>query len=284
MRLLERMARGEFQPRSTCNFVGTALAIGLGVAAASSVASAAIGAHAAGKASNAQVDAAKSAAELTHEDSQASLAFQKQQYADQQKNTQPWITAGQGAISQLSSDLKDGTYHDWTGSFTAPTAATEQNDPGYQFRLNEGMKALERSASAKGGLITGGTAKAEQQYGQDYASNEYQNVYNRDFQQYQEKFNEFNTNQTNRFNRYAAIAGAGQTANTAQGQVGQAVSNNVANIYGNDSAQAGAALQNAGAARASGYINGANAWMSGINGLSSLALLAGKRIKKGSFI
>jgi hypothetical protein len=56
--------------------------------------------------------------------------------------------------------------------FQAPTAATEQNDPGFQFRLQQGQQALERSAAAKGGLLTGGTAQAEQQFGQDYASNE----------------------------------------------------------------------------------------------------------------
>src|SRR6266496_3272973 len=54
--------------------------------------------------------------------------------------------------------------------FTAPTAATEQNDPGYQFRLKEGEKALQNSAAAKGTLLSGATAKDINAYGQDYAN------------------------------------------------------------------------------------------------------------------
>ena len=54
-----------------------------------------------------------------------------------------------------------------------------QTSPGYQFRLAEGLKGIERGAAAKGTLLTGGTLKALTRYGQDYASNEYQNRYNR---------------------------------------------------------------------------------------------------------
>jgi hypothetical protein len=56
-----------------------------------------------------------------------------------------------------------------------------QTSPGYQFRLSEGAKALERSAAARGTLLTGGTLKGLQRYAQDYASGEYQNRYNQLF-------------------------------------------------------------------------------------------------------
>jgi hypothetical protein len=55
-------------------------------------------------------------------------------------------------------------------------------DPGYGFRLSEGLKALERSAAARGGLMSGGAGKALQRYGQDLASQEYGNAFQR-FQQ-----------------------------------------------------------------------------------------------------
>lgn len=251
--------------------IGTGLAVGIGAAA--SIGSAVIGSKAAGKAADAQVSAADRAANLQHQDAQASLDFQKQEWEQQQKNAQPWITSGQGAISTLSNDLKNGTYHDFQGTFTAPTAATEQNDPGYQFRLAEGQKAMERTAAARGGLLTGGTAKAEQAYGQDYASNEFDKVYNRQFGQFQDQRNQFYTDQTNRFNRYAAIAGLGQQATTSLGNQGQAAAGNIANINLTSGQQIGQDYQNAGAARASGYIGSANAWNSGISGLSSLGLL-----------
>jgi hypothetical protein len=54
-----------------------------------------------------------------------------------------------------------------------------QADPGYNFRLAEGMKALERSAAARGLLQSGGTLKGIQQYGQNLASDEYQNAFQR---------------------------------------------------------------------------------------------------------
>ena len=52
-------------------------------------------------------------------------------------------------------------------------------DPGYKFRLSEGMKALDRQAAARGGLISGNALKATQRYGQDLASQEFGNAYNR---------------------------------------------------------------------------------------------------------
>ena len=47
--------------------------------------------------------------------------------------------------------------------------------PGYEFRLNEGLGALEGTAAARGGLFSGNAMKSALQYGQDYASNEYNN-------------------------------------------------------------------------------------------------------------
>ena len=52
-------------------------------------------------------------------------------------------------------------------------------DPGYQFRLNEGSRALDASASSKGQLYSGGAIRDTLQFGQDMASQEYMNIYNR---------------------------------------------------------------------------------------------------------
>ena len=54
-----------------------------------------------------------------------------------------------------------------------------QTDPGYEFRKAEGERGLDRSAAARGGVISGGHSKDLIRFGQDYASNEYSNVYNR---------------------------------------------------------------------------------------------------------
>lgn len=52
-------------------------------------------------------------------------------------------------------------------------------DPGYEFRLGEGQRVLERGATAAGGLLSGGYGRRLTRYAQDYAANEYTNVYNR---------------------------------------------------------------------------------------------------------
>jgi hypothetical protein len=63
--------------------------------------------------------------------------------------------------------------------FTAPTAEQAYAEPGFQFRLKGGTDALERSAAARGALRTGGTLKDILDYGQNFASQEYGNVFNR---------------------------------------------------------------------------------------------------------
>ena len=67
-----------------------------------------------------------------------------------------------------------------------------RNDPGYQFRLAEGEKAIRRAANAGSGARTGATFKALMGHGQGLASAEYDAAYQRAMQQYR-------TNRENRF-------------------------------------------------------------------------------------
>lgn len=130
-----------------------------------------------------------------------------------------------------------------------------EKDPGYDFRFDEGQRALERSAAAKGMPFGGTAAKAALQYGQNFASNEYQNAWNR-----------FNTEQANRFNRLASIAGIGQTATAAMNQAGQNYANNAANITLGTAQNIGDLMTQAANARSSGYMGSANAWSNAITG------------------
>jgi hypothetical protein len=113
-----------------------------------------------------------------------------------------------------------------------------QTDPGYQFRFSEGMRALENSAAARGGLFSGAFGRGAIEYGQNMASAEYINIYN----------------------RLANIAGLGQTG--SQNPYGGASSYLAAN--------AGANLAGAGISRGSGYTGQANAWANTINQLSMM--------------
>lgn len=125
-----------------------------------------------------------------------------------------------------------------------------QVDPGYDFRLKEGQKALERSAAAGGRFLGGGTLKALTRYGQGMGSQEFGNAYNR-----------FQTNRSTRFNQLAAVAGIGQTANGQLAQLGQTN----AITQGNNLMGAATAAGNAQLASANGWSsalnNGANIWL-----------------------
>jgi hypothetical protein len=124
------------------------------------------------------------------------------------------------------------------GSLAKPFGQADfQQDPGYAFRQAEGMKALERSAAARGGLLSGGTLKGIQRFGQDLASQEYGNAFNR-----------YQIERSARLNPLQSLMGSGQSAtNVMTGNVGQSSQNEQGNILG------------AGQARASGYVGQANA-------------------------
>lgn len=88
-------------------------------------------------------------------------------------------------------------------TFTAPSWEDVQKDPGYQFRQREGMGALQAGAAARGMLGTGTFGRDIMNYGQELASQEYQNVYNR-------AANTFGVNQGERQFGYNADSGAAQ--------------------------------------------------------------------------
>lgn len=120
-------------------------------------------------------------------------------------------------------------------------------DPGYAFRMKEGLDAVESGAAARGGLLSGAAQKALQKYGQGLASEEYGRAYGR-----------FTADQTNSFNRLKSMVDTGTGAST---QIGNAAQN-----FGSASAQTNASLGNA---LAAGSIGQANAWSNGIGQVSN---------------
>lgn len=118
-----------------------------------------------------------------------------------------------------------------------------QQDPGYAFRLSEGQKALERSAAARGGLISGSALKAATRFGQDMGSQEYQNAFNR-----------YQAERSAQLNPLQSLMGAGQSATNFVGGAGQNYANSAGNAYGA-----------AGQAAASGYMGTANAIGQGVS-------------------
>ncbi len=116
------------------------------------------------------------------------------------------------------------------------TNADFVKDPGYQFRMDEGLKGVDHSAAARGGLFSGQAAKELDRYSQGFASNEFNNAYNRD-----------TTNKNNLFSRYQTISGTGLNA----------VNNSNAIMQGQQNINTGVANTNA--ANALGQANSFNA-------------------------
>ncbi len=114
-------------------------------------------------------------------------------------------------------------------------AADFETEPGYEFRLAEGAKALERSAAARGQSFSGGTLKALTRYSQGVASDEFGRAYNR-----------FQQNRATRYNFLAGLSGTGQTTAAQLGDIGGRTASDIARItIGGETSAA--------AARASGY-------------------------------
>ena len=84
------------------------------------------------------------------------------------------------------------------------------------------MAAIANSNSVRGGALSGGALKAASNYGQQQASNEYQNAYSR-----------FTQNQNQNFNQLSSMAGQGLQGSQALGQLGAQQANLQSNIWGN---------------------------------------------------
>lgn len=186
--------------------------------------------------------AANSAAGRTGAATDRSVALQERMYKEGVARQKPFYKAGVNALGKMQAQ-----YNNMPAAFSGNVDLTQ--DPGYAFRLSEGQKALERSAAARGGLLSGGTGKALARFGQDYGSQEYGNAYNRALTQYNAAVNRENTG----YNRLAAMSGTGQTAANTLGSAGQNYASNVGNAYINQGVNEGNALLAGQQARQSSY-------------------------------
>ena len=180
-----------------------------------------------------QLKAADRAADTSAAVSREAIDLQRQMYYEGVARQQPWLQAGQIALNKL-----------------VPEATNYQNfgmeqfkqDPGYAFRMSEGMKALENSAAARGGLLSGATMKGIQRYGQDMASQEYMNAFNR-----------YQVEREARLNPLQSLAGVGQTTANALAAGGQGFAGNVNQLAMTNMSNQGNLALTSGNIRASQY-------------------------------
>lgn len=208
-----------------------------------------------------QANAAQQAATIGSQTADRQMELAREIFNQQAALNEPFRQGGINALNRmqdllgLSSNRKAPGYGSLARNFTM---ADFQADPSYAFRMREGLKALDRQAAARGGLISGGALKAAQAYGQDLASQEYMNAFNR-----------FQTNRTNLLNPLQAMSGTGQTAANTLTTAGQNMGTNVSNAMGTSGAAQIGGVTGAADARASGYLGAQESWNKAItNALS----------------
>jgi hypothetical protein len=203
-------------------------------------------------------EAAKKAAEEQVAANREALNFQRQQFNTIQQQGAPYRAAGYNALNEINK-LGSGTYGMYdaegnaTGTGTGSGYFTQQytpeefakgQDPGYQFRLQQGQEATNRMANMGGGMLSGNALKGQEDYTQGLASGEFTNAFNR-----------FQTGRTNIYNTLAGIAGLGQQS-----------LNTTANAGTQAAGQVGSTMSNIGAAQAGGTVGSANALGGGVAG------------------
>lgn len=194
-------------------------------------------------------DAAEDAAYQQAGAAGLATAEQRRQFDILQQNQAPYRAIGENALARLTNLLNNG-------KLTSRFAGNAANEPGYQFGMREGRRAVDNSASARGG-IGGAALKAGIRYANDYATTKYNDAFNR-----------WNTENNAIYNRLAGISGLGQTATQNVGQAGQ----NYANAFGEN--VVGAANAGAAARVAQGNIYG--------NVLGQIGAMAGRQWGGGS--
>ncbi|MGI9502430.1 MAG: hypothetical protein ACR2RE_05180 [Geminicoccaceae bacterium] len=192
-----------------------------------SIGGALIGAGAAGEAAGAQAQASDEATQTILD-----------MFNQTRQDLAPWRLTGTGALTELGYLYGIAPF----GAQASPEDMQAARDrfmetPGYEFRFGEGLRALDRSASARGRLMSGGHERALQRYGQGIATAEFGDY----------------------ANRLASLAGIGQTATTATGAFGASAAGGAAG-----------AMQDAGTARASGYVGQAGAWQEALENLGGI--------------
>lgn len=227
------------------------------------------------QAGNIQADASRYAADIS-----------QKQYEQTRQDQMPWLNAGKQALGQLQGyaaqnkqfdDVWGKRYNDayQNGQLTGGLSLADfEADPGYQFRKQQGMDTLQAQAAAGGGLMSGATLKALNEYNSNLASQEYQNAYARHNNEQNQLANVLNTGRMQDYNLFSNEDARqyNQLANLAG--VGQQTANSLGAFGAQNAAAMGDAYTNAANAQANGLVGSANARLGGMGNLLNLGMKA----------
>lgn len=208
------------------------------------IGSAVIGSAASGKAASTQARATEAASAAQAAATDKSIEAQERMFNRQVALQEPWRLAGVAALNKLVPMSME---------YQPFTAEQMRMDPGYAFRMKEGLRALDRSAAARGGLLSGNQLRGVTEFGQELASQEYGNAFNR-----------YQAERAARMQPLQSLAGVGQSSANALTSAAGTLGSNIGSTYSQLGQNIGANLIGAGNARASGYMGVANALTGGM--------------------
>ena len=215
--------------------------------------SAILGAGASIYSSNVQANAIDSAAQQQAAAAQTASQQQMAMFNQVQGNLSPFMQGGQQALTQLQGLTGTGVGgNPLTAPLTSqfqPTMAQLEQTPGYQFSLDQGLKATQNSYAAQGLGASGAAMKGAANYAQGLASTTYQ-------QQFQNNLSQ-----------------NAQIANILQNQVNTGANSaaGLSNAGIQSTALSNQAAMSGAAASAAGTVGQANAYASGLSGLGGAA-------------
>ena len=241
--------------------VATAIGASAVVGAGASYLSSKEQAKGARKAADARVEAAKISADARKEAQEKNIDFQREIFEQQREDARPWREVGEQALGELQQGVTEGRFTPGEFNFDF------KESPGYQYRRDEALDAVESSSAARGTLQSGANQQALMREASGMASQEYGNEFQRAVQSYGLEQGRL----SDQYNQRASLAQVGQTAN--QGIRGSRSA--MAQRVGRSTQATGQAIaqgaQQTGNALAQGARGAANARASSYQGLARSA-------------
>ena len=198
------------------------------------VGGAGVSAYASNKASKAQQKGAEKGMAAEERMADKNIEFQREMADQQRSDFAPWRETGERALIAIEEGINSGAFE--VGNINL------EDDPGYRVRMQEGVDALDASASARGRLLSGAQNKALVSYGQEQGSKEYANAYARE-----------SNKKARKFNMLSGLSQGGQSSAAGQAQASSNLATTGGNIMANTGRSQNIMNQNVGNARASGY-------------------------------
>lgn len=174
-------------------------------------------------------------------------------YRQQQQTLAPYRATGESALPGLQAGVAQG------GEFNKPFTMADLDlykDPGFQFRLQQGQRAINAGANAGGTRFSGATLKALSQFNQESASQEAQAAYARQQNDLQ-----------SRFGRVMNVEGIGERAAGAEVSAGSQYGANLSRLQQSTSQQLADLETDLASAQAAGDIAKANSINDTISGI-----------------